>query len=101
MRVERGVTRDDWVLSLATLAKVHGAFDMGSAEGLFGPQAIVRPTADPEVFRFGATTESVGNDVIELEERRRLAALAVRGNVGAATPVSFEDEAADGVRNVA
>ena len=82
------------------LAKVHGAFDVGSAEGPFSPQAIVRPTADAEVFRFDATAEGAGDDMIELEKRRGFAALAVGGNVGAPTAIAFEDAAAVGVRNV-
>jgi hypothetical protein len=80
---------------------VNGAFDVGSTEGLFGPQPIVRATTDAEVFGFEATAEGVRNDVIELEERGRVATMALRGNVGAAIPVSFEDEAANGIRNVA
>ena len=92
------VIRRDVVLALA---KVQGAFDVGTTERLLRPQAIVRTTTDPKVPGFGSASDSVGNDVIELEERGRTTVVTVQRDVGAAVPVPFEDEAAVGVGNAA
>ena len=87
-------------LAELSLAKVHGAFDVCAAERLLGPEVIVRSATDTKVLGVRATAEGVRDDVIELEERRRFATVAVGGNVRATAAVVFENEPADRNRNV-
>ena len=68
---------------------MDGPVDVGATERLFGPEAIVGAAADAEILGFRAAAERVGDDVIELEERSRFAAVAVGGDVGAAASVAL------------
>jgi hypothetical protein len=70
--VDRAVLGD----AVLALAQVDGAVDVGAAEGLLGPETIVRTTTNAEVFGLRPSAEGVGDDVIQFQERRRLATMA-------------------------
>jgi hypothetical protein len=64
------------------------------AERLLGVEEVVRPAADAEVLGLAGAAACTRDDVIELDPRRRRAAMPIGRGEGAALAVPLEDRAA-------